>query len=277
MPAPQWYLPRGNDKHVPKGPKGGQFAKKGGIPIGEIKIGQRLDFSTGTEHGSNKAVTDFRGAVARKSSDGRVMVNTGTKVKPRWVVAHADHASVPTRKPGVRNDNRRKYQDSLTSDELKAIDSYQLESYTTINSALRRGETPSTVTANRIKHLDTAVAKGKLAKDTTLYRAGGGFGADPAAMVGKIFTDHGFVSTSEHTELPLLMAGARKNGVYVRIKAPAGASVGYLSKVRNQQAVSKYGGVAEQEALLPRGSAFTVTKAHQGADGMWTVDMELLA
>lgn len=272
---PPWCLPtRANPNHVPKGPKGGQFAPKAGMAVEAIKVGQRLDFATGIEHASGELVKDFRGAVARKATDGRLMVNAGTKKRPRWVVTDAKHASEPSRKSGPRNDNRRDYMKSLTADELKAIDNYQLEGYKTINGTLRQGDVPSAVTARRVAHLDAAVAKGVLAQATTLYRSGGGF--DPAAMVGHTFIDHGFVSTSERTDLPLKMAAGRRGGVYMRIKASAGASVGYLSKVRNQQAVSKYDGVLEQEALLPRGSRFKVTAARMGADGMWTVDMDLL-
>lgn len=257
--------------------KGGEFAPKaGGVSPTAVKVGDRLDFSTGVEHGSGKAISNFRGSVARKSSDGRLMVNAGTKSRPRWVVAHAKDATVPQRKAAVRNDSRRSYKDRLSPDEVQAIDAYMGENYKSINGTLREGKTPSTITTKRITALDSAVTKGVLEKDTTLYRAAGGLGANPSSLVGQTFTDPGFASTSEQTALPLKMAASRRGGVFARIKAPAGAHVGYLSKVRNQQSVSAYDGTPEQEALLPRGSQFRVTGARQGADGMWTVDMELI-
>jgi hypothetical protein len=268
QPVPEF---RFNANHDQKG----RFA---GGPGGKaLKVGQSAHFSTGVEHGTGKTVTNFKGKVGRAAPDGRLMVNAGTSAKPRWVITSAAHAVEPQRKAGPRNENRRTYADRLTPDEKKAIDAYMGENYKSINGTLRSGQDPSGVTAKRIAALDSAVAKGELAKDTTLYRAAGGLGDDPSALVGKTFTDKGFVSTSEGTQLPLMMASSQRNGVYARIKAPAGANVGYLTKHRNQQATSKYSGVAEQEILLPRGSQFKITAAKQGRDGMWTVDMELAA
>jgi hypothetical protein len=213
--------------------------------------------------------------VVEKAGDGRLMVNAGTKKKPRWVVTHAKHASEPVKKQGIRNDNLRNYKESLTPAELKAIEDYQGENYKGINSTLRRGETPGPVIAKRIQGLDSAVSKGVLAADKTLYRSGNGWG-NPGEMIGKTFTDHGFVSTSEGTTLPSRMAASRKDGVFARIKAPAGASVGYLGKVFNAQSTSKYGRVKENEILLPRGSTFKVTAARRNSEGTWIVDMELV-
>jgi hypothetical protein len=274
---------RSDVKRWPAGSsKGGEFAPKAGgagaAPKAQaVKVGARLQFSSGVDHATGKPVTNFRGTVARKAPDGRLMVNAGTNAKPRWVATHTDKVQTPARKLGPRNDNRRTYAQRLTEDERKAIDAYMGENYKSINGTLREGKPPSGVTAKRIAALDSAVSKGTLATDATLYRAAGGLGDDPSALIGKTFTDHGFASTSEGTQLPLMMASSRRNGIYARIKAPAGANVGYLTKVRNQQAISKYSGVAEREVLLPRGSQFKITNARQGGDGTWTVDMELIA
>lgn len=240
-----------------------------------VKPGSRHEFATGVEHDTGKTVSNFRGTVARKGADGRLMVNAGTASKPKWVVTRAEHIKAPEKKaPATRGDNRRTYADRLTEDEKKAVLNYQSEGYKTINGALRTGRKPSAITAKRIAALDSAVAKGRLEKDATLYR---GFAhPDPASLVGREFVDHGFVSTSEGSELPLKMAASRRDGVYTRIKASAGANVGYLQKVGNRQATSKYGGIDEREALLPRGARFKVTSARQDKDGMWIMDMELL-
>jgi hypothetical protein len=262
------------------GADGGKTGGGGGGGSSEgvtAKKGDRLEFSRGKEHATGKDIKNFRGEVVQKTPDGRVMVNAGTKKNPKWVASHESNARPIQKKAPIRNESRQKYKESLAPHELKAIDAYQTTSYQSINGALRKGQVPSGVTGARIKALDSATSKGQLAKDTTLYRSAGGLGKDPSKLVGKSFIDRGFVSTSEKTDLPLKMAASQKNGVYARIKAPKGAKVGYLSKVRNQQAVSKYGGVDEAEALLPRDSAFKVLAAKQGSDGMWTVDMELVA
>jgi hypothetical protein len=248
----------------------------GGVAPDDVKKGGRFEFASGTEHGTGKHVENFRGTVAQKTSDGRLMVNAGTPKKPRWVVTRVDDARPIVRsQPVTRGDSKRKYRESLTPGEVKAIDSYMGENYKSINGTLRNGEGPSAVTGKRIAALDSAVRKGQLGRDTTLYRAAG-FKQDWDALVDKTFTDHGFVSTSEATELPLMMSH-RPNGAFIRIKAPAGAHVGYLHKLRNQQAVSKYDGVPEKEVLLPRDSTFKVTAAKRDREGVWHVDMELLA
>jgi hypothetical protein len=242
------------------------------------KVGARHSFASGKDHATGKTVENFKGTVARVAPDGRLMVNAGTKTRPRWVVTTTSQIQAPTKAPAAAravNESKRDYAESLTADEIKAIDAYMGENYKSINGTLRRGDPPSAITAKRIANLDAAVAKGVLAKDTRLYRAGT-LGGNPADMVGKTFVDHGFVSTSEKTTLPLRMAASQREGVFMRINAPAGANVGFLSKFRNQQSVSKYGGVNEDEALLPRDSEFIVRSARQGKDGMWTVEMDLV-
>jgi hypothetical protein len=240
------------------------------------KVGDRLAFAGGTDVKTGAAVPEFKGTVARVSPDGRLMVNAGTKTRPKWIIARAADASAVQRKaPATRGESRRNYAKQLTPDEKAAIAAYQGESYKAINGTLRKGAEPGTVTAKRIVSLDSAISKGVLEKDTTLYRAGSLGGANPADLVGQRFTDHGFVSTSEATTLPLRMASSG-SGIFARIKAPAGTPIGYLSKESDRQSTSKYGGVKEQEALLARGSTFDVTGARQDKDGMWIVDMELM-
>lgn len=258
--------------------KGGRFASGsgGGASVG-LKVGSRHSFATGTEHGTGKTVTNFKGKVARKAPDGRLMVNTGTDAKPRWVETHAKHISAAPVKKAAAGESKRTYAQRLTPDERKAVMAYMSENFKGINGSLRRGEKPGAVTAKRIRDLDSAVAKGTIERDATLYRGFHLGDTDPRSLVGKTIRDQGFVSTSENAKLPLFMAASRKNGVYARVKVPAGTPAGYLHKVQNRQSVSKYDGVPEREVLLPRGSNFRVSGARQGADGMWTVDLELVA
>lgn len=260
----------------PNHSKSGRFAPGGGGGAVSAKIGQRHEFTTGKEHGTGKTVANFKGNVARKAPDGRLMVNAGTNAKPRWVETHEKSIKAPAKKAGPRGESKRTYKERLTPDETKAIDAYMGENYKSINGALRSGKEPSAITAKRIDALDSAVSKGVIEKDTRLFRA---MHTDqhPASLVGKSFRDHGFVSTSEGSTLPLRMASSRKGGIYARIDVPAGTNAGFLHKFRNQQSVSKYDSIKESEVLLGRGKQFRVKGAKQGNDGMWTMDLELIA
>lgn len=237
-----------------------------------ISVGDRMQFAAGVTQ-DGKQVTEFRGTVARTSPDGRLVVNAGTPKKPKWVFTRAKQASeISPAKPATRGDSRRKYAESLTPAEVKAIDAYMGENYKSINGSLRQGKEPSAVTAGRIAALDSAVQKGVIERDMTLYRAMN-FPSDPRSLVGKSFVDHGFVSTSEKTTLPLMMARGKK--AFVRVKVPAGTNAAFLLKHRNQQATSQYSGTPEAEILLGRDSRFTVTAARTTRDGMIQVEMEL--
>lgn len=251
----------------------GRWTDGPGISIDAVKVGQRLQFSGGTDHSTGQPVGEFRGTVARKASDGRMIVNAGTPKKPHWVQTHVDHASEPVRKQGSRNENKRNYASSITEDERKALLFYQGEGYRTINKALRSNKEPSALSKRRIEALDSAISKGTADSDMTLYR---GFNGDPAKLVmGATFTDKGYASTSESSTIPARMAAARRDGVYARIHVRAGQHLAYVHKVHDQQATSKYGGDLEREVLLPRDSTYTVTRVQRAADGGYIVDMEL--
>lgn len=245
-----------------------------GVSIDSVEVGHRLDFSGGTDHATGQPTGQFRGTVARKAPDGRMIVNAGTPKKPRWVQTHVDQASVITRKPAARNQSKRNYADTITEPERKALLNYQAEGYETINGALRGSKKPSDLTQRRIDALDSAIDKGVAEHDLTLYR-GLRLNGDPRELIGKSFSDPGFASTSETSVIPARMAAIRRNGVYARIHAKAGQHLAYVHKVHDQQATSKYGGELEREVLLPRDSTFTVTKVQQAADGTYLVDIDL--
>lgn len=244
--------------------------------------GKTYTFASGTVHGTGTTVKGFKGKVARRGADGRLMVNAGTNAKPKWVETHERHIQAPAKKPaatadGTRlGDNKRTYKERLSPEEYKAILDYQGEYYKGINGALRSGKEPGKPTAKRIAGLDSAVKKGVIEQDTNLYRAFHFPGQDPKSLVGKEFTDKGFVSTSEKTTLPGRMASSQKGAIFARIKTPAGTNVAYIHKANNGQSTSKYGRVPEFEVLLGRGSKFRVVKASQNKDGVWNMDLELV-
>lgn len=95
--------------------------------------------------------------------------------------------------------------------------------------------------------LDSAIAKGRLASDQTLYRVAS---LDRIPQVGDIRKERAFVSTSRSGRVAVNFAQHRGD-VLFRIRAPKGAK---------GMDVSHFAGGSEHETLLPRGSTMRITK-----------------
>ena len=145
----------------------------------------------------------------------------------------------------------------LTDTEFKAVQNYTGAGYKEMNR-IARGEIkeqdahPAVV--ERIKQLDKAVEKGKLAAPTTLYR---GISRDSAAKLfgseiktGDHFVDKGFVSTSKGQDFANQWKGS--SGIVLHIAAPKGATALDVHKMSSV-------GASEREIILPRNSKFEVT------------------
>jgi hypothetical protein len=143
-----------------------------------------------------------------------------------------------------------------------ALNRYLSGGYQTINDALRRGlKTDATLTdqINILKKVTSEVTT----KDLTLNRGMGSvdfLGAkfrkpdfDPATLVGKSFTDKGFVSTSHAGDIPLVDFDSMP--VQMEIMAPKGTHGSLM------------GNTEEREFVLAPGSTFTIVDAVRSAEG----------
>lgn len=174
----------------------------------------------------------------------------------------------------------------LTPDEVLATRFYSRKGDTLINAHLRgeeflagRPELAAEFSrpgvreraARKAGSLSSAVAKGKLPGGVVLYRGvtdtsfleqqlGGPL--DSPGVVGKIFSDKGFTSTS----LSESVARGRSGGGKV-LRIQAGGKSGLFL---NRPALTKY--LTEAEALLPAGARFKVLGADQNF-----VDVQMLA
>lgn len=248
-----------------------------------IKVGDRVHVAHGSTLKGDQyghGVSDVKGTVARKGKDNRVLVNTGTKQKPAYVVAAGKDVAPAKRQAAQRIADRAGWATSLTPQQRKAVESYKGTGYRHINGTLRHGKEPSAATRERISALDAAVGRGKVERNITAYRTfdARALPGPPTSLIGKTFTDHGFVSTSESGREPFAIAAKRvpkgRNPVLARIKIPAGTHAGFPDRVLGIQGASGY---QELELLLPRDSSFRITGVKRAANGIYEMELELIA
>jgi hypothetical protein len=237
----------------PGGEGGGQWVKT-------IKIGGRVELSAGVNPTTGKPVPGpVKGTVVRLS-ETQVMINAGSKAKPRWVAGRrGDAKTVERAKPaqGV-GPGRRGYWSRLSDKERDAVDSYKGYGYKQINSRLRAGNAASEM----VRQLDSAIAKGSLGGDTKLYRS---FHMENIPKAGDVISDRGFASTSTRREVAerfTKIGGGRR--AMVRISVPAGTPAAFLP------------GQNEDEVLLGRDSNFAV-KSVKTEGGILVVDVEVVS
>lgn len=221
---------------------------EGGEHAGEwtsgLKKGGRAELASGIDATTNKPVAGpVRGTIVRLT-DSQVMINAGTKTKPKWVYTGRENAhTVERAKP--RKDvgpGRRGYFERLTPAEIKAVDAYKGYGYQKINGQLRAGKQGG----EAVRQLDNAVRKGSLGGNTKLYRS---FHMENIPNPGDIIADRGFASTSTRREVAERFTEKGGNRAMVRIHAPAGTPAAFLP------------GQHEDEVLLGRNSHFVVKAA----------------
>lgn len=159
----------------------------------------------------------------------------------------------------------------LSSSQTEALRSYTgNDTYQNINGGLRGTEQLTPENAARVKEIQSALGNSSLPDDMVLYR---GTGMDelgalknlPAdELVGKTFTQEGFLSTSTSESF----AGQMTKNLNITIHAPAGSPGLDIS------AISQYG-TREAEILFNSGRQMLITGAEK-IDGIMYIIVELL-
>lgn len=227
-----------NEPRVEGGEHGGEWTAG-------LKKGGRAELSSGVDAATHKPLAGpIRGTIVRLT-ETQVMVNAGSKAKPKWVYtqranAHTVERAKPRRDVGP---GRRGYFERLSTSEVKAVDAYKGYGYKKINGQLRAGKEGG----ETVRQLDSAISKGSLGGSTKLYRS---FHMENVPKPGDVITDRGFVSTSTSREVAARFTniGGSTKRALVRIAAPAGTPAAFLP------------GQGEDEVLLSRNSNFVVDK-----------------
>jgi hypothetical protein len=152
---------------------------------------------------------------------------------------------------------------TLTKEERHAVYEYTGSDATTLNRFLREGRVaPDIMTRAAMKaettQLDSAVGKGTLTRETTLYRGTSlaTFGLMGAPKVGQVIRDKGFLSAS--TSQDVGHEGSFRGGLKLTVIAPRGT--------RGVDASHVAGG-GEKEIVLGRGQRLQVTSVRSANTG----------
>lgn len=176
------------------------------------------------------------------------------KAKPRAVNAAEKKASL----------------EGLSGQQVKSLKAYTGSAYKPINNGLRDGKVPAKYKAD-IEAIDAALASKKFTEPVKVYRTVGGgafglsHGSSPAELKGKIFTEHGFMSTSTTNQrFPV-----SPPPVHITMEVPPGIGGAYVDPI------SKFQG--ENEMLLPRGMRYAITNVrYSSKHGGWTATARIL-
>ncbi|MFF4412128.1 phage minor capsid protein [Streptosporangium sp. NPDC001559] len=164
----------------------------------------------------------------------------------------------------------------LTDAEKKALRGYTGADYMLVNHGLRGGNIVSTQRAKYdqlLADLDAAFAKSKLPESVVVHR---GLGSDFArflgasvkkpetmeALVGKVFPEHGYMSTSVGWN------PAFDGDVYLMLRVPKG------HEVMNVMPISEYG-TEEREVILRRGTHYVVHAVYKVGKS-WHIEVEVV-
>ena len=157
-----------------------------------------------------------------------------------------------------------KHWDSLSVGDKTGVKHYTGSGYTLMNNLLRTGQGENSVTRMYIDQCTSALEKSRIKEDCMVHRGIGNalsemigisskeIAQNPSALVGKTFTDKGFVSTG-------VGQYDAWGGVKMHIFVPAGSKGMYVDPV------STFKG--EHELLLQRNSSFVIkslTKDYHG-------------
>lgn len=152
----------------------------------------------------------------------------------------------------------------LSGQEKDALKAYSSEpfdelatDYIKMNNHLRgKDKNPSKETRDTIRRVDSAINKGSIPQDTTVFR---GFpasilGDDPAKIVGKTITDKAYTSSSMSERV----ASQFSKDLIAEIKIPKGSKGAFMDATLTKGDLDQLGRDPEHELLLPRNSKFRV-------------------
>jgi hypothetical protein len=145
-----------------------------------------------------------------------------------------------------------------TSVQASAISSYTGSGYQSLNDTLRNSFTPAITPT--MKNLDSYLAKAEFPQDVVLHRKVSGPYSKilrSIAMEGGKFIDKGYSSTSTHT-------GKWSGDLHLVISVKKGQRGAAVKEHSNH--------AAENEVVLPRGSAFVIKKIE--GPGMFYVELD---
>lgn len=205
-----------------------------------------------------------------------------SKVKPvdRGQVAHVVPAVTPQKITNAADAKAfARTMPKLTADAKEALLNYSGSHYSSLNMYLRQGTrnlykglSPSRrtqlgkVLRNHQAEIDKAMVpmpSSVLVQRQLDVRSFAGAKGDPASMVGKLYEDKAYMSTS--------LGGSTATGapgVLMQITVPKGAKAVYIGDNSHFK--------EERELLLARGSRLAVTAATQRKDGTWLIQATAL-
>ena len=146
-------------------------------------------------------------------------------------------------------------QPKLSSKEIEAIKKYTGNDYENINNSLRGQEQMTSANKATTKNLQAALDKASIPNDTVVYRGTStdGLGSmknlPPDQLVGKTFTEPGFMSTSTSNSVA---TGTFQGNMQITIEVPAGAK---------GMDVSGFSQFPEAEILFQSGTEMYIKKA----------------
>lgn len=156
----------------------------------------------------------------------------------------------------------------LSVKEKEAVFGYTKDDYVKINEHLRFGTEIDSQTKEQIRSLDSTLQKSYLDKEVTVYR---GFRNDDLAdkirtgsdVVGSVFEDKGFVSTTIQGHVPGSFGGPFDH-ITAILHLPAGTNALLIGNDLSSRR-------GEYEVLLPRSTKFKITEAKQyGNPSSWS-------
>jgi len=167
--------------------------------------------------------------------------------------------------------------EAYTDPQRAAIRDYTGSGYRSVNRALRE----SAGKKGKLQALDNAMTRAprvpepvQVARglDTTWAYAMNGGSLNLTEMVGREYTEHGYMSTSVSNR------GALGGSVSILMDVPAGSKALYVSgKVGDSASTTLSAqGSYEAEMLFPRGSRYRIDSAVPSGTGNWVLHATLL-
>lgn len=187
----------------------------------------------------------------------------------RWTSGHTSDQAA--------HDLTAKLTKTLTGDDHLAVKTYGNTPYRKINGGLRKNKgdvaklakgklcSGCLTPADNVKRLDRAIENSKpLTKKIGVYRGMNSvdkvFGTtDPAKLKGKVFTDHGFMSTTTQEDVMSSFSplGSKTADAMFYITVPRGKKALNVDKALGKNNAN------EREVLLPRGTSIRITNVEE--------------